>query len=73
MPTMNPDGYSRSHEGDYEGVVGRPNAHNEDLNRNFPNRWNKQISLMLADRRFSSDAFRCILFSHIYLLIENFA
>lgn len=39
MPTMNPDGYSRAHVGDYEGVVGRPNANGEDLNRNFPDRF----------------------------------
>ena len=39
MPTMNPDGYARAHEGDYESVRGRPNAHGKDLNRNFPNRF----------------------------------
>ena len=36
MPTMNPDGYSRAHEGDAQSVVGRANANRIDLNRNFP-------------------------------------
>eukprot|EP00117_Sycon_ciliatum_P049085 scpid23739/ scgid3551/ Carboxypeptidase D; Metallocarboxypeptidase D; gp180 len=36
MPTMNPDGYSRAHEGDRSSVRGRGNAYNIDLNRNFP-------------------------------------
>ena len=39
MPTMNPDGYARAREGDYESVLGRPNAHSKDLNRNFPDRY----------------------------------
>jgi len=64
MPTMNPDGYARAREGDYESVLGRPNAHSKDLNRNFPDRfgsrptsepetlavmnWLKQINFVLA-------------------------
>ena len=38
LPTMNPDGYSRALVGDYEGVVGRYNENQVDLNRNFPDR-----------------------------------
>jgi murein tripeptide amidase MpaA len=36
MPSMNPDGYETAILGDCDGVTGRQNANNYDLNRNFP-------------------------------------
>ncbi|XP_068623289.1 carboxypeptidase D isoform X2 [Battus philenor] len=39
LPSMNPDGYERSRERDFSSVVGRSNAHNVDLNRNFPDQF----------------------------------
>ncbi|KAJ4445265.1 hypothetical protein ANN_07066, partial [Periplaneta americana] len=39
LPTMNPDGYERAKPGDFKSVIGRPNAHNVDLNRNFPDQF----------------------------------
>lgn len=36
---MNPDGYEVANEGDYQGVAGRANANNLDLNRNFPDQY----------------------------------
>uniref|UniRef100_A0A2M4B9D9 Putative carboxypeptidase d n=1 Tax=Anopheles marajoara TaxID=58244 RepID=A0A2M4B9D9_9DIPT len=45
MPTMNPDGYQRSREGVCESpssYVGRYNAANVDLNRDFPDRFDNK-------------------------------
>lgn len=39
MPSMNPDGYEKSEEGDAGSVRGRANANNFDLNRNFPDQY----------------------------------
>ncbi|XP_022093323.1 carboxypeptidase D-like isoform X2 [Acanthaster planci] len=39
MPAINPDGFEKAHEGDVQGTDGRNNAHNVDLNRNFPDQY----------------------------------
>uniref|UniRef100_T1L0V9 Peptidase M14 domain-containing protein n=1 Tax=Tetranychus urticae TaxID=32264 RepID=T1L0V9_TETUR len=39
LPSLNPDGYERSIEGDCESLQGRENANQQDLNRNFPDQF----------------------------------
>ena len=39
MPTMNPDGFEHAVLGDCNGVTGRGNHYNIDLNRNFPDQF----------------------------------
>lgn len=39
LPSMNPDGYEVSKEGDVYGAKGRENAKSVDLNRNFPDHY----------------------------------
>ena len=44
LPTMNPDGWESSKEGDCTKVIGRFNANGVDLNRNFPDPYDGQIN-----------------------------
>lgn len=44
MPSMNPDGFERSEEGDCNSEHGRRNSHNVDLNRNFPDQYKRSRS-----------------------------
>ncbi|KAF7988823.1 hypothetical protein HCN44_007133 [Aphidius gifuensis] len=41
LPSMNPDGFEISKEGDCEGTTGRANSRGYDLNRNFPDHFER--------------------------------
>jgi len=51
MPSMNPDGFHIAREGDCNGVHGRRNAYNVDLNRNFPDQWYPATSSIQPETR----------------------
>ncbi|XP_025200120.1 carboxypeptidase D isoform X1 [Melanaphis sacchari] len=54
MPTLNPDGYSASQEGDcnsQKGYAGRNNAKGVDLNRNFPQIDKKSFNMQQPETR----------------------
>ena len=44
MPSMNPDGFEQSIEGECQGVKGRYNIRGFDLNRNFPDVFDKSYN-----------------------------
>ncbi|XP_053213451.1 carboxypeptidase D-like isoform X2 [Panonychus citri] len=51
LPSMNPDGFEMSKEGQCHGSVGRGNAHGRDLNRNFPDYFTPRDTLPEPETR----------------------
>merc|ERR1719489_754612 len=51
LPSLNPDGYAASREGQCDNNrAGRNNANNIDLNRNFPKQFDEPVSRLKAGR-----------------------
>ena len=48
MPSMNPDGFEQAQIGTCFGTEGRHNAHDTDLNRDFPT-WDDDTSSKIED------------------------
>jgi len=51
LPSMNPDGWENSKEGDCTSVRGRFNANGVDLNRNFPDPYDGQMNELQPETR----------------------
>lgn len=47
LPSLNPDGYEKSLVGDCNSGLGRANANNYDLNRNFPDQYKSYLPFAL--------------------------
>ncbi|KAK3707976.1 hypothetical protein QZH41_010737 [Actinostola sp. cb2023] len=51
LPSMNPDGWDAATEGDCTSVVGRFNANGVDLNRNFPDPYDRRLNSLQPETR----------------------
>ncbi|XP_055923216.1 carboxypeptidase D [Eupeodes corollae] len=77
MPTMNPDGFARSQEGNCDSLrnyVGRHNAAGMDLNRDFPDRLEDEhtIQLKASQRQPETSAVIEWLINNPFVLSANF-
>ena len=71
MPSMNPDGFEESREGDCNGVQGRPNHNRVDLNRNFPDQFNNWDVYKLKDAEPETKAMIRWIYSTPFVLSAN--
>ncbi|KAL3271052.1 hypothetical protein HHI36_021552 [Cryptolaemus montrouzieri] len=76
MPSMNPDGYENSLEGQCDSrnkYVGRNNQNGVDLNRNFPDQFNKSLTgrTILSGRQPETMALMTWILSRPFVLSGN--
>ena len=71
MPSMNPDGFEESSEGDCDGVKGRPNHNRVDLNRNFPDQFNNWNDYKLKEAEPETKAMVRWIYSNPFVLSGN--
>ena len=69
MPTMNPDGYAKSHVADRNEIRGRENANDIDLNRNFPDHF--EPKLVKTPEQPETSAIRKWIESYPFVLSAN--
>uniref|UniRef100_T1J6F0 Peptidase M14 domain-containing protein n=1 Tax=Strigamia maritima TaxID=126957 RepID=T1J6F0_STRMM len=73
LPSINPDGFEISKEGDCEGLVGRENANKKDLNRDFPDQFKQQdYEMITKDRQPETLALMTWIMNNSFVLSASF-
>ncbi|EDO41344.1 predicted protein, partial [Nematostella vectensis] len=71
MPSMNPDGFERSKELDCDGLVGRRNENNVNLNRNFPDQFNNWLDYDVSNAQPETKAVIKWIYENPFVLSAN--
>lgn len=73
MPSANPDGFEKAREGVCAASSGRPNANRIDLNRNFPDQFDKSVNKqnMFKERELETVALMNWILENKFVLSAN--